>query len=165
MLIETVTEDKQIEVIETLAREIWNEHFIPIIGQAQVDYMLEKFQSKNSIIKQIEQGYQYFLLKNEQNAIGYMGVYPEDQLLFLSKLYILASERNKGYGKQALQFLEQLALQNDLKTITLTVNKYNLDTIAAYKKLGFKNTGAIVQDIGNHFVMDDYKMAKTITPA
>jgi len=53
MLIEKVSDEIQIVTIECLAYEIWNEYFTPIIGKAQVDYMLEKFQSKKVITEQI----------------------------------------------------------------------------------------------------------------
>ena len=46
--------------------------------------------------------------------------------------------------------------------IWLTVNKYNTAAIKAYKKMGFINIAAITQDIGNGFIMDDYKMEKII---
>lgn len=44
----------------------------------------------------------------------------------------------------------------------LTVNKNNVKAIRAYEKTGFKNIGSLVQDIGNGFVMDDYKMEQTV---
>ncbi len=62
MNIERVLTETQIETVARLACEIWNQHFIPIIGKAQVDYMLEKFQSKRAISEQIENGYSYYLL-------------------------------------------------------------------------------------------------------
>jgi RimJ/RimL family protein N-acetyltransferase len=43
------------------------------------------------------------------------------------------------------------------------VNKNNVNSIKVYEKLGFKKTGPVIQDIGNGFVMDDYKMEKDIT--
>lgn len=162
MFIEKVISDNQVEIIETLAYEIWNEHFTPIIGQAQVDYMLEKFQSKKSIADQIKQGYLYFLFKNNNHYIGYTSVLPEKNRLFLSKLYIVSSQRNSGHGRKALIFLEQLALGLGLNKITLTVNKNNINSIKAYEKLGFKNLKSVVQDIGHNFVMDDYQLEKTI---
>ena len=162
MLIEKVSANKQIEIIAGLAREIWNEHFIPIIGKDQVDYMLEKFQSNNAIDKQIKNGVLYFLIKNNNEAIGYIGAFPEKERLFLSKLYITSAERGKGYGRKAIEFLENLASNNDVTIIALTVNKNNLSAIGMYEKLGFENCGSIIQDIGNGFVMDDYKMEKSI---
>ena len=44
--------------VTAVADEIWREHFIPIIGEAQVDYMLEKFLSPEALVEQINSGYQ-----------------------------------------------------------------------------------------------------------
>ena len=45
------------------AREIWTQHFTPIIGAEQVEYMLEKFQSDRAIRNQIErEGYTLSLI-------------------------------------------------------------------------------------------------------
>ena len=161
-IIETVSDENQIVTIESLANEIWNEYFTPIIGKMQVDYMLEKFQSKKAITEQLKNGFLYFLIKNNKNSIGYIGVLVEDKQLFLSKLYITLAERGKGHGRKALEFLEQLAIEKNLSKISLTVNRYNSATINTYKKLGFENRGSTVQNIGNGFVMDDYKMEKKI---
>jgi len=160
IFIEKVINDNQVEIIASLAYEIWNEHFTAIIGKAQVDYMLEKFQSKKTIAEQITQGYLYFLIKSDDDYIGYMGVHPEKEQLFLSKLYIKASERRQGHGQKALKYLEQLALDKKLNKITLTVNKNNFNTIKTYENFGFTKVDSIIQDIGNDFVMDDYKMEK-----
>ncbi|MHC4694131.1 MAG: GNAT family N-acetyltransferase [Planctomycetota bacterium] len=162
MTIEPVLNESEIEIVENLASEIWNEHFTPIIGKAQVDYMLEKFQSKKAISEQITKGFLYYLIRIKNHSIGYMGVHPKQDELFLSKVYIRSSERGKGYGRKAIQFLEKFSQEKGLKKITLTVNKNNTDTIKAYEKFGFKNTGPVVQDIGNGFIMDDYGMEKGI---
>ena len=160
MNIGKVSTETQIEYVGSLAYEIWNQHFIPIIGKAQVDYMLEKFQSKRAIFEQIENGYSYYLLEAGGDYIGYMGVCPKEDELFLSKLYIRASQRDKGFGRKAIEFLEELAGEKGLGKITLTVNKNNTDSIRAYEELGFANLGVLVQDIGDGFIMDDYKMEK-----
>ncbi|MBL7185627.1 MAG: GNAT family N-acetyltransferase [Phycisphaerae bacterium] len=162
MNIEKVSTETQIETVARLACEIWNQHFIPIIGKAQVDYMLEKFQSKKAISEQIESDYSYYLLKADDNYEGYMGVCPKEGELFLSKLYIRASQRGKGFGRKAIGFLEDLARERGLSKITLTANKNNTDAIKSYEKFGFANLGVFVQDIGNGFVMDDYKMEKVV---
>ena len=48
-------------VIAALADEIWREHYTPIIGEAQVDYMLKKFQSAEQICEDIKcNDYIYF---------------------------------------------------------------------------------------------------------
>jgi len=162
MTIEKVLTKTQIETVAGLAFEIWNQHFIPIIGKAQVDYMLEKFQSKKAISEQIKNGYSYYLLLADDDYAGYTGVCPKEDELFLSKLYIRASQRGKGLGREAIEFLEELTRDKGLSKITLTVNKNNTDSIRAYERFGFASLGTLVQDIGNGFVMDDYKMEKVV---
>ena len=82
--------------------------------------------------------------------------------MFLSKLYVLRDFRGQGLGKTAMHFIENQAEQNNCSKITLTVNKYNTNSIKVYEKNGFINTGAVVIDIGNGFVMDDYTMEKIL---
>ena len=162
MIIEVGTND-QIAIVESLAREIWTEHYPPIIGKEQVCYMLDRFQSKGAISAQIkDEGFRYFLIEEEGRYIGYLGVQLKGEELFLSKIYVRSSERKKGFGKRAVHFLEDLARRHHLKKISLTVNKNNTTAVKAYEKMGFKNLGPVVQDIGNGFVMDDFRMEKQI---
>jgi diamine N-acetyltransferase len=53
MFIEVVNEN-QIDIVASLAKEIWTEHYTPIIGKDQVEYMLGRFQSKKAISSQIK---------------------------------------------------------------------------------------------------------------
>ena len=154
-----VITDEQIGATARLAREIWTEHFTAIIGADQVDYMLDKIQSVNAITDQIRnKGYIYYLIEEDKQAIGYFAIVPEEDALFLSKLYIRKTMRGKGIARKTIDFIKTIVLGRNLERITLTVNKNNIGPIAAYEKLGFVNTGPIVQDIGGGFVMDDYKM-------
>jgi len=162
MLIKKVSNNKELASVVKLADIIWHEHFTPIIGDAQVDYMLQKFQSSKSITQQIHQGFIYFLMSENKIPIGYAALIIKDRELFLSKFYILLSARNKGFGRQFIVFLEQLACEQDIEKIALSVNKNNVNTIKAYQHMGFSNVGSVVQDIGHNFVMDDYKMEKKI---
>jgi diamine N-acetyltransferase len=155
-----VSSIKHIEAVEALATEIWTEHYIPIIGREQVDYMLARFQSRQAISEQIAGGYIYFLIQEEGQFIGYVSVQPKEQELFLSKIYVRSSCRGKGYGRKAVGFVEELAKEQGLERIVLTVNKNNALAIKAYEAIGFKKVEALVQDIGSGFVMDDYKMEK-----
>lgn len=162
MQIIPVTEENQIAAVETLAREIWTEHYIPIIGEAQVEYMLDRFQSVSAIGQQMADGYSYFLVEEDDRYIGYMAIQPKGNELFLSKIYLASSERGKGHGKRCLDHVENIARYNRLHAITLTVNKNNTNSIACYESWGFEKREAIVQDIGGGFVMDDYRMHKKV---
>ena len=147
----------EIKEVADLATEIWHQHFIPIIGEAQVDYMVEKFQSYPAISRQIyEDGYEYFRLYLDDVFAGYTGVHAENDALFLSKLYIKKDCRGHRLASHALNYLINICKERSLKKIWLTCNKYNDNTLAVYNHLGFKVTDEQVADIGNGFVMDDY---------
>jgi RimJ/RimL family protein N-acetyltransferase len=125
--------------------------------------MLDRFQSEPAVQNQIKYaGYLYFLLSKSGLNIGYMGLVPNGAAdeLFLSKIYIKKAERGNGYSREAVEFAGENARVLGLTKITLTVNKNNAGSIAAYMKMGFNVTGPVVTDIGSGFVMDDYRMAK-----
>ena len=44
-----VTEESQVRAVAVLALEIWRQHYTPILGTAQVEYMLTRFQSVDAI--------------------------------------------------------------------------------------------------------------------
>ena len=144
--------------IETLAHEIWEEHYTPIIGTDQVAFMLDKFQSVKSMQKQAQEGYEYFMILEEGRLVGYLAFKEEADGLFLSKVYVHSSVRGKGLGKAAIEFVKTEVKNRGLSQIRLTVNKYNHNSIAAYLKMGFEKTRELVMDIGEGYVMDDYEM-------
>jgi len=76
MTIIEVSTENQIEIIASLAREIWTEHYIPIIGEQQVDYMLARYQSKKAVKEQIASGVLYFLIEEDHAFVGYIAVQP-----------------------------------------------------------------------------------------
>jgi ribosomal protein S18 acetylase RimI-like enzyme len=157
-----VATSEHITTVASLAREIWTEHYSPLIGTEQVEYMLARFQSHQAIQEQINSGALYYLITNDGAYAGYVAVQPKGRDLFLSKIYVRSSLRRRGIGRKALQFTELLAQRQGFERITLTVNRNNTDSIRMYERCGFRNAGVIVQDIGGGFVMDDYRMEKTI---
>ena len=157
-----VKDQSTIEVVAALADEIWRQHYTSIIGTEQVNYMLDKFQSAAAISEQIGKGAYYYILYCNENPSGYFSYYLEEDHLFLSKIYVKESERGKGFGREMMKFIVDEVLLKEKKSISLTVNKNNDKSIAAYQKMGFKIIKPLVMDIGGGFVMDDYYMEKQI---
>ena len=153
----------EIAVIAGLAREIWYEYYVPLIGREQVDYMVAKFQTAEAMAAQMRDGYEYFLVRRDGRAIGYCAVQvqPDSRSLFLSKFYLHRDARGSGTGRALMEFIVQLALARGLVSIWLTVNKGN-PSVRAYERLGFKISADLRMDIGQGFVMDDYRMEKSL---
>ena len=166
MTITKVQSAMQISAVANLAREIWTEHYAPIIGLAQVEYMLETFQSEPAIADQLGNGYAYYLATHDGAEVGYLalGANTDENALMISKIYVTKAGRGGGFGRKMLDFAEDVCRERKTPTLWLTVNKDNAGAIAWYTRMGFKNAGAIVQDIGAGYVMDDYRMEKSISP-
>lgn len=162
LTIRKVQTQQDINTTEKLAIEIWNEHYLKIIGQEQVDYMLEKFQSQSAMQEQMKEGLQYYLFFFNETPVGYLGFKEEDAHIFLSKIYVLNEFRGKKIGKKGMDFVSSYAQSKRKEGIRLTVNKYNTNSINAYKKMGFNVIDEVVADIGQGYVMDDYILLKEI---
>jgi ribosomal protein S18 acetylase RimI-like enzyme len=150
--------ESDIELISNLANSIWNDHYIPIIGKIQVDYMLNKMYSFESLKTHIDRGpQQFFILKFSGNPIGFLAFeVKENNEGFLNKFYILSSEQNKGLGKKSFDLLlEQFP---NINTIRLQVNRENIKPINFYFQLGFKIEKAEDFNIGDGFFMNDFVM-------
>ncbi|WP_445731677.1 GNAT family N-acetyltransferase [Mariniflexile sp.] len=157
------TNPTDFECIAQLADIIWREHYIPIVGKPQIDYMLDKFQSAKAIAQQVDAGFEYFLISFDETSVSYISIKKEESALFLSKIYVLSSYRGHKIAKTAMAFIEEKAKAYHLKAIRLTVNIHNTIAIKAYEALGFKNKGPLVTDIGNGYIMDDYQMEKKMS--
>src|SRR6185295_2693485 len=106
-----VSNSAQVAEVARMAHQVWNEHYVPLIGQAQVDYMVAKFQSPEAMQSQLDSGYEYFQIQQSGMAIGYAAIRHDapDARVFISKLYVLAAHRKSGTGRQALELIEQMA--------------------------------------------------------
>lgn len=163
-LLQKVQSPADIDRLTDMANKIWNEYFPPLIGQTQVDYMLEKFQSAESIHQQLDKGWQYFFITEDNLPVGYIGMFQNrrNRVVELSKFYLQADSRRKAIGRLALTALIKNEIQPEMEKIVLRVNKGNSIAIAAYQKFGFVKSHEAVVDIGNGFVMDDYIFEKTL---
>lgn len=148
------------EAVAGLAKIIWTEHYTKIIGREQVEYMLNKFQSPDRIYRDISAGgYIYYMAYSDGELAGYAAFKAEEgQGGFLSKLYVEENFRGRGISKKIMNLIAAYCKSKNCGFVWLTVNKNNTNSIAAYKRMGFEIIDEIVADIGNGFVMDDYKM-------
>lgn len=156
--------DTQVREIADLAKVIWNEHFTPIIGKDQVDYMVEKFQSYPALKEQISEGYEYYQIFSSGEFCGYTGIHPgEDNRLFLSKLYLKKESRGHHLATGAFSFLKEICRERGYSAIWLTCNKHNDNSLGVYRHFGFEIIDTQEADIGGGFIMDDYIMEYKIS--
>lgn len=160
IMIKKADDLSELQSIARLADEIWHECFVGIITVEQIDYMVDKFQSYEAILNQVEtMDYSYFSVYDDGILCGYFGVKPEsDSRFFLSKLYLHQSKRGNGIASSMLSKVFEEARKCSKKSVYLTVNKHNYHAFDVYMNVGFQVIDETVTDIGNGFVMDDFVM-------
>src|SRR5579871_6400550 len=98
--------EKDFENIAKLARVIWDKHYITIITQQQIDYMLDKMYSFNALKKQTEEGHKIYFITNQNKEVGFISVSADaDKNFWLHKFYVLQDEQNSGLGTQVFKKL------------------------------------------------------------
>jgi len=151
---ENVDTKEEIENIATISSIVWSFTYKDILSSNQIKYMLNKFLSFEAIKKQMDEGTTFTLLYNEAKVkMGFIAYSFDNDGIFLSKVYLLPNFQHSGILNEIIKHLK---VYN--QSITLTVNKHNINAIKAYEKYGFKRIKSIVTDIGEGYVMDDYVM-------
>ena len=59
--------------------------------------------------EQIDTGYHYFIINDQDQPLGYLSFNKRNKDLFLSKIYVLKESRGKGIGKKSMKFVGEAA--------------------------------------------------------
>ncbi|GAB2021847.1 hypothetical protein RyT2_09210 [Pseudolactococcus yaeyamensis] len=159
---------QKVETTETLTtlsdliQIIWPEVFMPMIGAAQVAYMLASYQSVEQIKREVKDGIQYEIIILDEQPVGYLAYDLKDSQLFISKVYLLSSCRGLGLSHQIFARFESIAKQFGKHQLHLHVNRYNARAVAVYQHYGFKVVKTADTPLGD-FVLNDYWMTKKLS--
>lgn len=158
----TIAQEKDLKTIANLAKVIWNDHYVPFIGQEQVDYMLAKIYNHHSLVEQLSiKKHVFYLIRNDDEVLGFLSVSSENTSdYFLHKFYIDQQKSNAGIGTEVLNLLIKAI---NPKSLTLTVNRQNYKSINFYFKNGFKIDRVEDFDIGDGYQMNDFVMLKQMS--
>lgn len=167
------------ESIRKIAHATWPDAFKDILTGEQIDYMLYQMYRREAMEEQVANGHQFLLLveaqRGNQNAnpspfylkasptrfkaVGYAS-YQLDYLpktAKLHKLYVLPKRQGKGFGKALINKVAMIARNAGQEKLRLDVN-YQNKAIGAYEHLGFEKIDRFDTDIGNGFLMEDWRM-------
>ena len=147
-----------VDEINQLAIKIWSIHYPPIIGEEQVNYMLNKMYAKEKLHHQISKKSQtYFLIQLKKQNIGFVSLeYTENKEAFINKFYISNNQQRNGLGQQT--FLRIINYFKEVNTFRLQVNRQNFIAINFYFKMGFVIEKVEDFDIGDGYQMNDFIM-------
>lgn len=147
--------------IAALAEFIWWRCYPPIIGPAQVHYMLGRGYALPALCEAHHGGTRFSLLRLVGLPIGFSAWRHEDGEAFLDKLYLHPGFHGQGLGHWLIQATCRQIAGEGIDRVRLRVNRHNDPAIRAYQRAGFLVSGSDCQPIGGGFVMDDYLMYRT----
>jgi len=156
---------EQLTEVQRLAGVMWRAHYPGIITHEQIDYMLERGYAIDTLAGFLDASDRGLLLAMVDGDIaGFAAWYVTEQPdeAKLDKLYVLQSRQRCGLGGRLIARVEDDARTAGAHTLVLNVNKNNTQAVRAYGKHGFAIRAAVVVDIGQGFVMDDFVMAKDL---
>ena len=156
---------EELPEVQRLAGIIWRSHYLGIITDEQIDYMLERGYALDTLAGFLDApGRGLELARVDHGIAGFAAWYVTDRPAEakLDKLYVLQSRQRQGIGGRLIACVEGHARAIGARTLALNVNRNNVQAVRAYEKHGFTVREAVVVDIGRGFVMDDYVMAKAI---
>ncbi|HER35179.1 MAG: GNAT family N-acetyltransferase [Halothiobacillaceae bacterium] len=147
--------------VAALADRIWWQVYPPIIGAAQVHYMLGRGYSLPALRASWRAGTHYSLLWMGPCRVGFSAWRPTPGSAFLDKLYLLPSLHGRGFGRWLIEATCREIAAGGHDAVTLRVNRHNHAALRAYARAGFAIIGRDRLPIGAGFVMDDYLMRRS----
>ncbi|TCD12842.1 GNAT family N-acetyltransferase [Pedobacter frigidisoli] len=152
--------EQDIEMIREIAAATWPSAYLDIIGQNQIDYMLDKMYNKGELLKQFMEGHIFLIAEEGTQEYGFAGysiIDHEARIYKLHKLYVLPTAHGKGVGKLLINEVFNQVKAAGGSALQLNVNKSN-KAKDFYSKAGFTLKESVKLDIGGGYFMDDYVM-------
>lgn len=171
MIIVKKVGEESIPAIQELAELTWAVAYSAILPPHQMVYMLDLFYSTTALQKQMQEGDQFILATDNNEAVGFASYSPKEcnpdnfgelvevlsELYRHHKIYIDPNQQGKGLAKILLDFIIADIKPIGATDLELNVNRSN-KALGFYQKLGFVITHEEDIDIGNGYFMNDYVM-------
>ena len=152
-----VKDPEHIAELANVASDIFREYFSTLHSPDKVEYLVDYLLSTEALTRAIaDEGYEYYFADEDGEHVGFVGIQPRVDYLFLSKLYLAKAARGKGHGRQELEFVKQRARELGFSCIRLTCARDNLASLDRYDHMGFKKVKKVDTDVGNGIQMNDY---------
>lgn len=88
-----------------------------------------------------DETYKYILCRQNDALVGYIFLSYDNNIYvgegYINELYIIPTQRRKGFAKKLLEKGLLWLTQNNCKTIDITVHRKNKSAIELYKHFGF----------------------------
>lgn len=131
---------------------IWKEFYFEIISKNVLNYICS-FINLHTIKNEILDGINYFLIKENDNIIGFVSYFIEENIFYLNQFYIEKSKRNKGLGLIVFNKIKEIAINSNSAKISSFILKDLKITQEIFTKFGFKKDITMAKCIGNDWYL------------
>ncbi|MCF8450512.1 MAG: GNAT family N-acetyltransferase [Taibaiella sp.] len=147
-----------IPLIRNLTMQVWPQTYIPIVGEAQVDYMLDRFYTPDALLSQMTKLQHSFIIGYSDGVPVAFASYSEIEpaVYKLHKLYIVIAMQGKGIGRAMADHIVASVKKLGGSSLRLNVNIHNHPAMAFYNKYGFRHLLDEDIDIGSGYYMNDH---------
>jgi ribosomal protein S18 acetylase RimI-like enzyme len=148
-----------IPYIQHIAYVTWPLVYGPIVGEAQLAYMLNLIYSISSLERQMEDGSTFLLAKENNEPNAFAAYFLKSMKIYkLDKLYTIPNQQGKGLGKMLVNYIIEEIRHLDATALHLNVNRWNTKAQSFYEHLNFKIIEEQDIPIGEGYFMNDYVM-------
>jgi ribosomal protein S18 acetylase RimI-like enzyme len=153
------------KIIRDIAHQTWPIAYGEILPKAQLDYMLGAFYNDEALNDSVvNKGNNFVLAKEGEETLGFASYehnYNQKPQTKIHKIYVLTETQGKGIGKKLIDFVENMAKENNSTALSLNVNRFN-KALHFYQKLGFEIVGEVDIELDHGYLMEDYILEKKI---
>lgn len=151
---------EDIALIREIGTKTYWATYPAILGNEQVQYMLEKFYTADALARQMEAGHEFWLCFVDGVPAAFTSFsrsQEEERAWHLQKIYILPEMQGKGIGRSLLNRLAEVCRKEGAQRLQLNVNRHN-KAKDFYEKLGFQVLRQEDIPIGGAYFMNDFLM-------
>jgi GNAT superfamily N-acetyltransferase len=134
-----------VNVLSKIAVRAYSDHYLHLWFDKGEWYINKSFSIKNLLRELEDENARFYIIYCDDEPIGFLKLNIDAPLegeehtnaLELERIYIIQTEIGKGIGKKILDFVIQIANEQDKKLIWLKVMDSSADAIKFYKQNGF----------------------------
>lgn len=141
------------QLLTTLAREIYKEHYLHLWHPGGADWYMNEYAYALEKIQQelLDNNVEYFLAFENNIPAGYMKLllnsalpgYEANEALEVERIYLLKSMTGKGTGRQLMQMVMKKASALKKHIVFVKAMDSSTDAIEFYQKLGCSICGTM----------------------
>jgi ribosomal protein S18 acetylase RimI-like enzyme len=165
--------DDELDVLRELARRTYDDSFRHLNTPATMEAYLEKAFAREKLEGELhDPRSEFYFLERDGEIAGYMKVNEGEAQsdlrdpdgLEVERIYVTREAQGKGLGKSMLEAAERIARRKGKRYMWLGVWEKNVNAIAFYRRMGFREAGVHDFYMGEER-QTDFMMRKEVAQA